>query len=362
MDVKHLKLAEDVLAEFGKSAFDSDNDYPILSLLLKWSLLKGRDFTPPLKHARVCELTGLDKAVVSRFFARMVKRERKRENNVLEERSSHDGQMCYGFCFPADGWNVRLRTCIRDTKDWLSAEADLFPEGDQQSLSAPVGRAPDASDGLRAASSSGLRLIGSAVTTAGAAPSGPGLDAPAAQGASARQVDPESTSASGASLLEAFDALKVDPQSTRKPKIVVPSEVDPQSTRSERAPPQEDAGQNTELIHNQLAPAKLSCTGVQKEELSLATKVDPQSTRAVSFKLGLREILEGDPDYSEPWIREAWDIFFEKEGTEQFCMVLVKKYEKNKKSIERIGAYLSNVAYKRGRWPREALKLIRKGS
>lgn len=69
-----------------------------------------------------------------------------------------------------------------------------------------------------------------------------------------------------------------------------------------------------------------------------------------SAKLRLRQILEGDPDF-DGWVRDVWEKFLTVE-TDQFCSLLVTKYERHQP--RRPGAYLSAVAKAKGRWVKAA--------
>lgn len=92
-------------------------------------------------------------------------------------------------------------------------------------------------------------------------------------------------------------------------------------------------------------PKKLSFAKAFDEKL----RQEANGSTEGPWKGQLRAILANDPDLQEPNNLRAWELFFAKE-TDDFAKVLVKKYEANKATIDRIGAYLSKVAKERGRW------------
>jgi hypothetical protein len=333
MEIDYAELRDEVTAEWVKCDF-SETQYAMMVAVYRLSLNRDRVFTPRVQQCDFVSLTGLEKAAVSRVLDGL------RKANILEEREG-----CYSFCFPARGWSARLRTRIREDSVWLSVESDLFSEAEQSSLPEPVGPVPDLSDGLRAVASSTAKgaLPHPEVGVHGSVDGSSALRSSVGSETSGRAaptgVD-ESSTAPGARAGTSHPARKVDESSTGhdgaifKPKIVVPTGVDESST------------------------SKLSSFGVHGVRAKLSP-VDDSSTGARTFKERLRRILEGDPDFTEPGIRAAWEKFFELEA-EGMAKALVLRYEANKERIDRPGAYLSSIAIKRGRWPREAFRLLRR--
>lgn len=338
-------------------------DLAVLGQVFYSSLMKDRDFTPPMQQTAFCELTGLDKAVVSKVLSRLIARPGKRSENVLEERAGG-----YGFCFPIALWNARLRTRIREDSVWVSVEGGLLPETEQPPLPGPVGPGPDYGDGLRAAGaenaivdeSSTLRSSGSAVTTGTSAPTG---------------VDESSTGTGVPSLLAASEGTQRAEGHGLKPKIEVPPEGPPRPPRErvdESSTAQLRASASTKSFiacpeaatASAGAYAKGECEGdgpsaevdesstIERRPAGQASITDPdQVERDLRRMVGedvwrnrfygrrWRELLDEDPDYVAGLMADARykDDYKRRTG---------------KKPIEDFARYMAGIVKKEGRWPK----------